>query len=164
MPVRNRGFAREWSQHARLLFVLFAVAAQFLAACDKASPSGPISDPDAELVLMEPTGGETFLVGDSLRVRWKIQGKGLEEINGINVELSPDSGGFWVPLMGGSIPVQPGVISGEFHWKIPPTLLHLGIEYDLTGDAQILLRVKQYQTGDKNKISVTGKTINIDSP
>lgn len=65
---------------------------QILTGCGEDGATAPTGNPDAQLVLLEPKGGETFHTGDSLWVRWKAQGKGLEEINSVAIGLSPDSG------------------------------------------------------------------------
>lgn len=144
------------------LAVMLCFAGQGMIGCDKSEPTEPV-DPDAQLAILEPTGGETYHVGDSLTVRWKAQGKGLEEINAVNIELSPDSGKIWVDLKGKSISIQ-DPSWGAFRWKIPTRITRLGTEYALAGRAGLLLRIKQYQTADKNQIAVTRKTITIVSP
>ena len=47
---------------------LVLIAGLLLIACG-GDTSGPATDPNAQLVLLEPIGGETYSTGDSLHVR-----------------------------------------------------------------------------------------------
>lgn len=141
------------------LGLLLLVAGPLLIACDDAS--GPGTDPNAELVLLAPTGGETYHVGDSLHVRWKAQGKGQEEINSVTVALSPDSGKTWANLKNGSIAPQDAQW-GDFPWKIPATLTAKGTDFDLAGRTNVLVRVQDYvDVSDANKTAIVAKPISI---
>jgi len=140
------------------LFLL--VAGPLLIACGD-DTSGPETDPNAELVLLAPKGGETFHIGDSLHVRWKAQGKGLDEINSVTVSLSPDSGKTWASLKNGSIATQDAQW-GDFPWKIPATLTAKGIDFNLSGKTNVLVRVQDYvDVSDANKTVVVAKPITI---
>src|SRR4051812_38795834 len=55
------------------------------------------------LILMSPTGGETFKVGDTLNVRWSERGANAGDINVVDIRLSPDEGRTWIYLNVGSI-------------------------------------------------------------
>jgi hypothetical protein len=143
----------------RIGLVLIA-GLQILTACGEES-AGPAGDPDAQLILLEPTGGETFHVGDSLKVRWKAQGKGLEEISSVAITLSPDSGQTWLYLLNGSIAPSDGEW-GAFGWKIPDAIAGRGENFELSGNTRILVRVQDYQnTSDPHKTAVTPKPIAV---
>ena len=133
---------------------------QVLTACGGES-AGPEGDPDAQLVLLQPKGGETFHVGDSLRVRWMAQGKGLEEISSVAIWLSPDSGQTWITIKNGSIAPTDDEW-GAYGWKIPATVLGQGNTFALAGDAKILVRVQDYQnTTDTHKTAVVPRPLSV---
>jgi len=135
-------------------------AGQLLNGCDSGSATEPAPDPNAEIVITSPKGGERLLIGDTLRLKWIVQGKGVDDVNAVNIELSPDSGKTWVGLINKSVPVD-DVRWGDFPWKILPSVRHLGVDYDLAGDSHVMLRVMQYSTPDPNKIAVTKKPFSI---
>src|SRR6476659_4038155 len=83
-----RRFARLLARSRSRIGLLLAVTGPFLIACGE-DTTGP-NNPNAEVVLLSPQGSETYHVGDSLQIRWKAQGKGLEEISSVVVSLSPD--------------------------------------------------------------------------
>lgn len=132
---------------------------QLLTSCES-SPTSPATDPNAEIVILAPVGGESFFVGDSLKVKWKTQGKGIEEVNAVNIELSPDSGKTWVGLLNRSIGVD-DARWGNFSWPIPGEITRLGVTYSLVGSAKIHIKVMQYSTADTNKIAITRKPFAI---
>src|SRR5688500_9836527 len=74
------------------------LAGQLLTGRTEA-PTSPPGNPEAQIILQSPSGGETIAVGGILHIRWKLQGKGLEEINAVNIEVSPDSGKTWIGLL-----------------------------------------------------------------
>jgi len=140
------------------LFLL--IAGPLLIACN-GSGTGPAEDPNAQLVLLEPLGGETYHLGDSLHVRWKAQGKGLDEISSVTIALSPDSGTTWISLKNGSVGTE-DVQWGDLVWKIPATLSARGMDFDLAGRTHVLVRVQNYQNdADPNQRAVTPKPISI---
>ena len=149
-------FARFRENPLRTGLALTALA-QILTACgdDAAGPSG---DPDAQVVLLEPRGGETYHVGDSLKVRWKLQGQGLAEISSVALWLSPDSGGTWILMKNASI-APADADWGAFGWKIPAFIANRGAAISLAGDTKVLIRVQDYQN-----TSDPGKTSSLPSP
>jgi hypothetical protein len=135
-------------------------ACQFLTACGD-DTAGPAGNPDAELVLLEPKGGESFHVGDSLRIRWKAQGKGLEEINSATVQLSPDSGSTWIQLKNGSIGTGDEQW-GNFAWKIPSEMDVRDTTFTFAGMDKVLIRVQDYaDISDPDKTATTTRPIAI---
>lgn len=135
------------------------IGALSLAGCDSNS-TAPVTDPNAEIAILYPVGGEHVFIGDILRIKWKAQGLGLEEINAVNIELSPDSGKTWVGLLTKSIGTS-DTLWGEFPWTIPSEVKKLGVTYPLSDNANIFLKIMQYSTADKNKIVVTKKPFTI---
>ncbi len=139
--------------------ILIAIL-QILTGCGEDGVTAPMGDPDAQLVLLEPKGGETFHTGDSLWVRWKAQGKGLEEINSVAIWLSPDSGQSWITIKNGSI-APADREWGRYGWKVPANILINGGPMALGGD-RILIRVQDYQNvSDPNKTAVVPKPITV---
>lgn len=138
-----------------------ALGGLVLTGCDS-TDSGPEGDPNAEIVITSPRGGETFHVGDTLRVKWKAQGKGLTEVDAVNIEVSPDSGKTWLTVLTRSIGTR-DANWGNYPWAIPATLERLAIVYTLTGNAKCMIKIMQYSTGDPNKIAST-KAFTISGP
>jgi hypothetical protein len=140
--------------------LMLAVAGQFLIGCDS-SASGPEADPDAQIIITSPVGGETFYIGDSLRVKWTLQGKGFEEVNSVNILISPDSGKTWVGMITKSLGSEGDDRWGDFGWYIPQTLLNLGVAYELKDNSKLLIKVMQYTPANVNQIAVTKKPFTI---
>jgi hypothetical protein len=141
---------------AASIMLACAAAVPFLSTvgCGK-SATGPSAVDSSQIVLLSPKGGETFHVGDSLKVTWKVQGKGLTDINAVDIELSPDNGKTWGLFLSVSS-IFPQTSQWEnFSWKIPGTFDFLGTTVTLANDSQCLLRVEQYDTSDPNQMSVT---------
>lgn len=137
----------------------FILACLLLNACGSDS-TGPTVDPDAHIVLLAPSGGERFKVGQAIRVRWKTQGKGDEEVTAANIFLSPDSGQTWIGLLKGSIGRE-DPLWGDYAWTVPPALVNLGVTWDFARNDRVLLKVMQYATGDAKKTAVTPKAFSI---
>lgn len=130
-----------------------------LIACDEA-PTEPAVDANAHIVILAPTGGEHFKVGQILHVQWRTQGKGEEEVTAANIFLSPDSGKTWIGLLKGSIGRE-DPLWGDYPWSVPAVLQNLGVSWNFTANDRVMLKVMQYATGDANKIAVTPKTFSI---
>jgi len=65
--------------------------------------TNPPPTPPKTLQMIYPAGGENFKVGDSVRVKWKIND--LTKISSVQVDLSIDSGkSFPINIGNGSIP------------------------------------------------------------
>ena len=152
-------FSRLFARGRIRIGLLLAMTAPFLIACGE-DTTGP-TNPDAELVLLAPQGNETYHIGDSLQIRWKAQGKGLEEITSVIVSLSPDSGTTWASLKDRSIPIDDVDGTGAFGWRIPATLTAKGITFALTG-RKVLFRVQDYQnTSDPNRTAIVPSPVSI---
>ncbi|MBW8890152.1 MAG: hypothetical protein JF616_20550 [Fibrobacteres bacterium] len=142
------------------LGLLLLIAGPLLIACGGSS-TGPAKDPDAQLLLLEPLGGETYHTGDSLHVRWKAQGKGVDEISSVTIFLSPDSGATWISLKSGSVGTEDAQW-GDLAWKIPVTLSAKGIDFNLAARTHVLVKVQNYQNdSDPNQRAVTPKPFSI---
>ena len=144
------------------MLLALLLCGQCLTACDPPTKPDP-GDPDAEIAILSPQGGERLKAGTSFLVEWKLQGKGFDDINAVNIELSPDSGKFWVSLLDRSI----GVGSpdwGKYSWTVPSEIMHLGTSYNLVGNSRLYLRVMQYSTSRKNLIAVNKKPFSIVGP
>jgi hypothetical protein len=140
--------------------LLLIAMLQVLTGCGE-DAAGPTVDPDAQLILLEPRGGETFHVGDSLKVRWKAQGEGLQEISSVTLGVSPDSGQTWISLKNGSI-APTDAEWGAYGWKIPASLVAKGKTFELSGNSKILVRVQDYvDLSDPHKAAVAPKPIAV---
>ena len=133
-----------------------------LANCGSDSPTEAPADPNAQIVITSPLPGDVFYTGDSLRIKWKLQGNGLTDINSANIELSPDSGKTWIGLLNKSIGLD-DPRWGNYAWLIPTDITHLGKTVSLSNDNVVLLKVMQYSTSDSNKIAILKLPITIKS-
>jgi hypothetical protein len=135
------------------LGAVFALAAAGLnlAACDDSGSTTEPVDPNAEIVIRNPRGGETFTVGQTVHVKWTTQGKGVTEVNAVNIEVTPDSGKTWITLLQKSVSLEDDQW-GDYPWTIPDSLLRLGTSYALAGNKGLRIKISQYSTADTNKI------------
>jgi hypothetical protein len=143
------------------LLALLVMCAVFAGQCQigcSSEESAPVTvvETTAQIAVLAPAGGETYKPGDSLTVRWKLQGIGLEEVNSVNIEISPDSGKTWVTLLTGSIPKEDPHF-GTFKWKILP--MYKGGDY--TANRKVRIRVMQYGSGNPDQIAVSNNTFSI---
>lgn len=143
--------------------IVLGLAGLLLIGCGEETVAPP-TDPDAEIVILSPKGGENFKVGTTQRIQWKLQGKGLTEVNAVNIELSPDSGKTWLGLLLTRSVALADPDWADYQWAIPAQLIRLGVSHDLVGNSKLLLRVMQYSTGDPNKITVMKKPFSISAP
>jgi hypothetical protein len=122
--------------------------------------NGPAADPDAQIIITHPVGGETFYVNDSLHVKWALQGAGYTDVSSINIELSLDSGKTFATILGRSIAIgEPGF--GDYAWKIPATILKSGAALPLAGLRNLLFRVKEYNPSSPDQVAVMKKPFSI---
>ena len=147
---------------AALAIVTLLTIGQVLNGCGE-SETGPKTDPNAQIILQEPVGGEHYAVGDSLRIRWKLQGDGVAEISSVKLLLSPDSGKTWILMVNKSIAVGDKGWA-DYKWKIEAGITNLGITHVLAGNDKVMLRIQDYtNTSDPNKKSETAKAIVINA-
>ncbi len=140
--------------------IALALGAFSMTACESPSPPWPVVDPDAEIAIQSPLAGDRYAVGEALHVKWKTLGKGVDEVNAVNIEVSPDSGKSWFGLLDRSI----GLADprwGNYAWTVPAEIQILGAAIPLAGRSQMRVRVMQYGTGDPNKKAVTPYTFAI---
>ena len=148
--------SRDASLIAAAIAVAFVVLSTLFSLSGCTSPTASTATDNSEIVLLSPKGGETFHVGDSLKVTWKVQGLGLTNITAVDVELSPDNGKTWGIYLNSFSSISPNSPQWEnFSWKITNTFDKGGTIINLANDSQCLLRVEQYSTSDPNQISVT---------
>ncbi len=143
---------------------LFAAAGIILgglafSGCES-GPNEPAADPNAQILITYPKGGETFYVDDSLHVKWALQGAGLTDISSINIELSLDSGRTFATILRKSISVDDAGF-GDYAWKIPATIMKDGAAVPLAGRNDLFFRVKEYNPSSPNQVAVMKKPISI---
>lgn len=133
----------------------------FSGCSEDESPAGPAGDPNAKIIISSP-GGDTYKVGDSLRVRWTVKEDAADPINSVNISLSPDSGLHWSSLLTNAI--APSHANwGDFAWKIADDSLYiqtLDAKLPLAGSSKCMVRVEQYGTGDPLK-KIVSRTFTI---
>ncbi|MBI5215683.1 MAG: VCBS repeat-containing protein [Ignavibacteriae bacterium] len=66
-----------------------------------------------EVILTSPTGGETFIAGQTVPITWSSDG-----VNYVKIEYSPDSGQTWQ-----SVTNFTSAKNGLYNWKMPNTVL-----------------------------------------
>lgn len=141
-----------------LAFAGLLVAGLSFSGCQEEDTTGPGSD--AKITLTKPTGGETYKVGDSLRVTWTIKDDPSDPIDAVDVLLSPDDGKTWGYLRTGSItPLSPSW--QNFAWKIKDTLVVNTVKVPLAGNSKCRVRVMQYSTADSKEISTSAGSFSI---
>jgi len=159
------GFRRNRAMRRLFLAVgllSLAFAGQILTGCES-SPEDPPVDPDAQIVILEPRGGETYQVGQTVPIRWKTQGRGDLEINSVSLELSPDNGAEWILILNRSIGIE-DTAWGEYPWTVPSQVAKLGRTYDLAGNTGLRIRIRQYGSGDPDKTAVLRKSFSVAAP
>src|SRR5688500_18469308 len=106
-----------------------------LSGC-KDDPTGPAGN--AKITLKAPTGGETFKVADTLRVKWTAKDD-PEPMDNVDARFAPDSGKSWWTISPESYdPDEPAW--GNFGWKIPDTLTIQTTPYPLAGNSKCMVR------------------------
>jgi hypothetical protein len=133
-----------------------------LSACkdDSSGTTEPPADPNAQILITYPKGGETFYVDDSLHIKWSLQGAGLTDVNSVNIELSMDSGMTFATILGKSIAT--GELNfGNYGWKIPATILKNGVAQPLAGHKDLFFRIKEYNPSSPNQVTVMKKPFSI---
>ncbi|MDB5048610.1 MAG: hypothetical protein JWO30_1681 [Fibrobacteres bacterium] len=152
------GFSPRFVGYAIVIGAL--LAGQNMIACNDSNPVSEVTDPNAQIVIEYPRGGETFTVGDTLRIQWKTQGLGLTDVNAVNIEISPDSGKTWATILGRSVAVG-DLAWGNYAWKIQDSVTKLGVAYSLVDNSKLRLKISQYSTADTNKIATMKKTFSV---
>jgi len=129
--------------------LLPAAAALILASLLCLRCSEPDADANAcpgdstQILLTFPKGGESFRIGDTLRVKWKLCNEGVTQINAVDPLISPDSGKTWCFMKQNSIPSgDPGF--GNYAWKIPDSVELQGQRFSLKNNAKCRVKVEQY--------------------
>jgi hypothetical protein len=124
-----------------------AVAALVLVSllCLRCSEPDNDACPDdgKQIQLISPKGGESFRVGDSLRVKWRLCNAGVSAIDAVDPMLSPDSGKTWCFMKVNSIP-RGDKTFGNYAWKIPDSIQFQGQWFPLTNNSKCRVKVEQY--------------------
>jgi hypothetical protein len=136
------------------LFLTLIAGGLSLSGCDSSDPAGPAGDPNAQIVILSPAGGEKLMVGETLHIKWKTQGKGLEEVNSVNIEITPDDGKTWLTLLNRSIGTEDGGW-GDYPWIVLGSMARTGTYFQLFDKTNLRLRISQYSTSDANKKAVS---------
>lgn len=135
------------------------LAGLIFPACESGTIE-PLGDPDAQILITHPKGGETFYVNDSLHVKWALQGDGLTDVNSVTIDLSIDSGRTFATILGKSISVTDPQF-GDYAWKIPASIVKNGLAMPLTGHKDLFFRIKEYNPSSANQTSVMKKPFSI---
>jgi hypothetical protein len=129
-----------------------ALAAMALGACDDSS-SPTQSSSTARIVFKSPAAGQTYHVGDSLKVTWTTHDDPNDPFSAVDISLSPDGGKTWASIAGSSIGIN-STKWEKFAWKIT-NKLYVQAKNDsvpLAGSTECKVKVEQYSTQDPDKI------------
>jgi len=113
-----------------------------------------------QIALLYPLGGESFKVGQTVQIKWAVKGN---LVNNVDVELSPNDGMIWTTMN------QTGSIDptdsnwGNYSWIVTDSLEQEAGQgnVELVNNSKCRIRVRQYSTGDPNKIAITEKTFTV---
>ena len=137
------------------------LAAFALTACGDEATSAPAST--GRISLTQPKGGESFKVGDTLRVAWTVTSD-PEAPDAVDVKISADGGKTWGWITRGSIAKgTPGTTWPNFKWAVKESTIVAGANVGLVGK-DVLVRVLQYSATDPKMISDIAKPIKITAP
>ena len=115
------------------------------------------------ITLTSPMGGETYKVGDTLRVTWSVTND-LEAPDAVDVKVSADGGTTWGWISRKSIPKDETPTTWpSLKWAVTESTLIAGVNVGLVGK-DVLVRVLQYAKTDPKLISDIAKPIRITAP
>jgi hypothetical protein len=114
----------------------------------KTSISGKFLIEDTVFIrLASPLGGESFRVGDTLRIAWSTKYDPEFPVDAVDVKMSADSGKTWAYLRPGSI-LPESRYWGLFPWVVADSISVLGKKAGIVGNPGVCVRVEQYTTTD----------------
>lgn len=115
------------------------------------------------ITLTSPKGGETYKIGDTLRVTWSVTND-PEAPDAVDVKISADGGTTWGWITRKSIPKESPTATTwpSFKWAVTESTLIAGVNVGLAGK-DVLVRAEQYTPNDPKKISPP-KSIHITAP
>lgn len=112
------------------------------------------------ITLTSPKGGETYKVGDTLRVTWSVTDD-LDAPDAVDVKISADGGTSWGWINRKSISKEDVPTTWpSFKWAVTESTLIAGVQVGLIGK-DVLVRVLQYSATDPKLISDIAKPIHI---
>jgi hypothetical protein len=133
----------------------FILAGLLCAQCSQPEDENACPSDSTQILLTSPKGGQTFKVGDTLRVKWKLCNTGPTQIDAVDPMLSPDGGTTWCFLKVNSIPVGDASF-GNYAWKIPDSIGLQGEFFQLKNNSKCRIKVEQYSTSDAKQRSIGG--------
>ena len=155
MPIRKNRFPSRAFPSAPYAASAVLLAGLLYLGCSQPEEENACPDDGTQILLTSPKGGESFRVGDSLHVKWKLCNSGSIEINAVDPMLSPDGGTTWCYLKLNSIPVGAAGF-GDYAWKIPDSIGLQGEWFRLRGNPKCRVKVEQYSTADAKQRSIGG--------
>jgi hypothetical protein len=141
---------QQFQIHAKILggLVLFATviglatAPLSLSACNGTNAVGVVDT--SQILVTEPRGGESYKVGDSIHIQWKLQGEGLQNVASVSLSLSPNNGKDWALILNKSIGLN-DANWGNFAWAIKDSINISGLGMvNLVNNRECLIQVKEY--------------------
>jgi hypothetical protein len=153
--------AQPTSRLSRRLLPAAALSLALLLGCTETEDDPHTCPSDGQQILLtSPNGGETFKIGDTLRVKWKLCNNGSQEISSVDPFLSPDDGKTWCYMKLNSIPVGDASF-GNYAWKIPDSIGLQGEWFQLKDNAKCRVKVEQYSTINEKQRSISKATFTV---
>lgn len=116
----------------------------------------PQRQPTGPFTIFEPNGGETFRVGDSMRVVFYADTARFDKPN---VDFSPDTGKTWFHGIGSPMNIEhEGGGIHSFVWAIPDSFF-VPVEYHSTVSSACMLVAHNY--GEFDELDYTDETFEI---
>ncbi|MBD3320265.1 MAG: hypothetical protein GF350_04130 [Chitinivibrionales bacterium] len=124
-------------------------------------PDSGIHVAAGHIELLEPFGGESFAIGDTIAVRWAAG----EGVNPVDIKFSPDRGINWVLINAQSIDRHFNKsLWGNFSWVVPRYVITEPPGNDtlyLDNADSCLILVMEYQTDDTRKIDYVDSLFSV---
>lgn len=133
----------------------FILAGVLCLGCSQPEEENACPGDGTQILLTSPKGGESFKIGDTLRVKWKLCNSGTAEIDAVDPMISPDNGTTWCYMKVNSIPAGSPSF-GNYAWKIPDSVELQGKRFPLKDNANCRVKVEQYSTSDDRQRSIGG--------
>ena len=126
---------------SRVLTVLLVAHAAVFLGCN---PNGPGKEPPPKpgtgVTVLSPNGGETFGVGDTIRIRWDAD---TNKVDDVLIRLLVDGGEHEVVLTTTESIYTSHEQWGDFTWVVPEGAVHDSVSLE-TDQATILIHHYRY--------------------
>lgn len=148
---------KRYSKGKAFLIVSGLLVLGAMSACTE-STTEPTTTPNPTtatslITLNNPTGGQTYKVGDVMNIRWTAKNDPVDKVDAVDILYSKDNGANWEFLNESSV-FDTSAVWGNYPWKIPDSILVDG-RYVSPISPTAKIKVEQYSTGDPDKIAIS---------